>query len=156
MNLGELFTKDVVTAAPSEAISEVADKMAKRHVGTVVITDKQTPVGIVTDRDIALAVAARSVSRKDPVSRIMTFPVTTINHKEGILSATRLMRADATRRLPIVDDERRVIGLVSVDDLLVLLGIEIGNLTEAIAPEVEAAVVHRRRPAAAAVYNSGE
>jgi CBS domain-containing protein len=144
MNLGELFTKDVVTAAPSEAISEVADKMAKRHVGTVVITDKQTLVGIVTDRDIALAVAARSVSRRDPVSRIMTFPVTTISHKEGILTATRLMRADASRRLPIVDDERRVIGLVSVDDLFILLGIEIGNLTGAIAPEVEAAVVHRK------------
>jgi len=152
MNLGELFTKEVVTAAPSDPISEVAEKMAKRHVGTVVITDEQqTPVGIITDRDIALAVAARSVPRRDPISRIMTFPVTTISHKEGILRATRLMRADATRRLPIVDDERRVIGLVSVDDLLVLLGIEISNLTEAIAPEVEAAVVHRRKPAAAVV-----
>jgi CBS domain-containing protein len=144
MNLGELFTKDVVTASQSESISEVAEKMAKRHVGAVVITDKQIPVGIVTDRDIALAVAARSVSRRDPVSRIMTFPVTTISHKEGILTATRLMRADSSRRLPIVDDQRRVIGLVSVDDLLVLLGIEIGNLTEAITPEVEAAVVHRK------------
>ena len=149
MNLGELFTKEVVTAAPSDPIWQVADKMAKRHVGTVVITEQQTPVGIVTDRDIALAVAAISVSRKDPISRIMTFPVTTISHKEGILGATRLMRADATRRLPIVDDERRVIGLVSVDDLLVLLGIEISNLTEAIAPEVEAAVVHRRSVTAA-------
>jgi len=149
MNIGELFAKQVVTAAPSESIADVADKMAKRHVGTVVITERQTPVGIVTDRDVALAVAARSVSRRDPVSQIMTFPVTTISHKESILRATRLMRADATRRLPIVDDERRLIGLVSVDDLLVLLGIEIGNLSEAIAPEVEAAVVHRKSVAAA-------
>ena len=151
MNLGELFTKEVVTADPSDSIAEVAEKMAKRHVGTVVITEGEKPVGIITDRDVALAVGARGVARKDPISRIMTFPVTTISHKEGILTATRLMRADSTRRLPIVDDARRVIGLVSVDDLLVLLGVEIGNLSEAIAPEVEAAVVHRRRPAAASV-----
>jgi len=149
MNIGELFSKEVVTAAASDPIAQVADKMARRHVGTVVITERQTPVGIVTDRDIAMAVAARSVSRNDPISQIMSHPVTTISHKEGILSATRLMRADAARRLPIVDDERRLIGLVSVDDLLVLLGIEIGNLTEAIAPEVEAAVVHRRSVTAA-------
>ena len=101
MNLGELFTKQVVTAAPADSIAEVAEKMAKRHVGTVVITDQEKPVGIATDRDVALAVAARSVPRRDPISRIMTFPVRTISHKEGILTATRLMRADSTRRLPI-------------------------------------------------------
>jgi CBS domain-containing protein len=150
MTLGELFGKKVVTAAPSDAISEVADSMAHHHVGAVVIVESTAPVGIVTDRDIALALGARGVSRREPVRRIMTSPVTTISHKEGILAATRLMRAEVTRRLPIVDDDRRVIGLVSVDDLLVLLGVEIGNVTEAVAPEVEAADGDRRKVAATA------
>jgi CBS domain-containing protein len=150
MTLGELFGKKVVTAAPSDPISEVADSMARHHVGAVVVVKNQIPIGIVTDRDVALALGARGTSRSESVVSIMTSPVTTISHKEGILAATRLMRAEVTRRLPIVDDARRVIGLVSVDDLLVLLGVEIGNITEAVAPEVEAADGDRRKIAATA------
>jgi CBS domain-containing protein len=145
MTLGELFGKKVVSAAPSDPISEVAESMGRHHVGAVVIVKNEIPVGIVTDRDIALALGARGTPRAESVAFIMTSPVTTISHKEGILAATRLMRAEVTRRLPIVDDDRRVIGLVSVDDLLVLLGIEIGNVTEAIAPEVDAADGDRLR-----------
>jgi CBS domain-containing protein len=151
MTLGELFGKEVVTAAPSDPIADVANDMARRHVGAVVVVEDQVPVGIVTDRDIALAVAGRCISRREPIRHIMTSPVTTINQKQGILAATRLIRDNVARRLPIVDDQRKVVGLVSVDDLMVLLGIEISNLTNAIAPEVEAANVRRSKVAVGAV-----
>jgi CBS domain-containing protein len=148
MTLGQLFTKKVVIAAPTDSISDVAAAMARRHVGAVVIIDNEALVGIVTDRDVALALGARGISRKDPIRQIMSSPVATISENEGILAATRLMRNEVTRRLPIVSEAGRVVGLVSVDDLFVLLGIELGNLTEAIAPEVEAANA-KRTPLAA-------
>ena len=83
MTLGQLFAKKVVTAAPSDSIADVALSMARRHVGTVVVIDNETLVGIVTDRDVALALGARGISRKDPVRQIMSSPVTTISHKEA-------------------------------------------------------------------------
>jgi CBS domain-containing protein len=139
MTLVKLFRKKVITAAPTDSIADVAASMAKHHVGAVVIIDNEALVGIVTDRDVALALGARNVSRKAAVREIMTSPVATINQGEGILTATRMMRNDVARRLPIVNDAGRVVGIVSADDLFVLLGTELGNLTQAIAPEVDAA-----------------
>jgi CBS domain-containing protein len=63
----------------------------------------------------------------------------TIRSDANIFNATELMRKHATRRLPVVDQQDHLVGLVSADDLLLRLGREINNLVEAIAPEVEAA-----------------
>ena len=138
MTLGSIFRKPVVTAVPSQTLAEIAKAMAHRHVGTVVIVESGRPVGIVTDRDIALALGARGLALNDPVRHVMTSPVVTIEQDEGIMAATRMMRENAARRLPVVDTYGRVVGLVSADDLLVILGRELQNVADAIVPEVEA------------------
>lgn len=137
--LTKLFSKNVVTASPADTIEGVGRRMARSHVGTVVIVDGQKPVGIITDRDVAVALTTERASLSDPVRQIMSAPVITINWREGILDASQRMRDKAIRRLPIVNDRGKLVGLVSLDDLLVLFGREGFNLAAAITPEVAAA-----------------
>src|SRR5262245_35601260 len=95
-----LATKPV-TAGPTETLSSVALRMRDHNVGAVVIVEGQKPVGIVTDRDLALALGAQDVSPQDPVERVMTTPVRTIPDGAGIFAATQCMRDAGVRRLPI-------------------------------------------------------
>jgi CBS domain-containing protein len=139
MRLDSAFPKRVVTADPDCVLSQVAGLMEEHGVGTVVITERDRPVGIVTDRDLALELGTGRCVRSEPVRVVMSSPVATIGCHEGILAATRRLNENAVRRLPIVDDDGRLVGLVSLDDLLALLGWEIGNLSAGVAREVVAA-----------------
>jgi CBS domain-containing protein len=139
MTIGKMFRKQVTTAAPEDTLGQIGDMMADRHVGTVVILEHGKVAGIVTDRDLAVALTARGLTRRDAVRAAMSSPAVTIRSDANIFNATELMRKHAARRLPVVDQQDHLVGLVSADDLLLRLGREINNLVEAIAPEVEAA-----------------
>jgi CBS domain-containing protein len=89
--LQSMSTKSVATVRPNETIERAAELMAQHRVGAIVVTEQQRPVGIVTDRDIALALAIHHSSRKDAVQDIMTCPVTTVCQNEGIFDVTRQM-----------------------------------------------------------------
>ena len=138
MRLDMAFAKDVVIANPETRLGDVAALMEEKGVGTVVITERERPVGIVTDRDLAIELGSGRVVRSEPVRVIMSARVATIGCHEGIVSATRRMNENAVRRLPIVDDDGRLVGLVSMDELLVLLGREIGNLAAGLGQVVKA------------------
>jgi CBS domain-containing protein len=98
----------------------------------------QKPVGIVTDRDLALALGADGVNPQAPVESVMTKPVRTIPDGAGIFAATQCMRDAGVRRLPVVDKEGRLAGIVTFDDLIRLLGRELYNLSEGVRREIEA------------------
>jgi CBS domain-containing protein len=136
MQLDSIFPKRVVTAGPDAQLYEIAQLMEQHGVGTVVITRDERPVGIVTDRDLALELGTGRFVRSEPVRAIMSEAITTIGRHEGILGATRRLCNSAVRRLPIVDDDGRLVGLVSLDDLFILLGHEIGNLAAAVGQEL--------------------
>ncbi|HLN30140.1 MAG TPA: CBS domain-containing protein [Gemmataceae bacterium] len=137
MKLNEIFTRDVVTAGPEETLAAVAAKMAEHNVGTVVVVENRRPVGIITDRDLALALGAQGVSPQAQAQKVMTRHVLAIPEDMGIYSATKFMREREVRRLPIVDREDRLVGIVTLDDLLRFLGRELYNLAEGIKHEVE-------------------
>src|SRR5579885_1476693 len=118
MYLKDIFTRNVVTAGPDATLSTVAHKMEDHHVGTVVIVEQGHPVGIVTDRDLALALGAHGISPQAEVRQVMSHHVLAIPDDASIYTATRFMREREVRRLPIVDREDRVVGIVSMDDLL--------------------------------------
>jgi CBS domain-containing protein len=139
MRVGSVFAKRVVTAGPDSHIHRVAELMEEEGVGAVVITEHRRPVAIVTDRDLALALGRGRANRSDPVRNVMTSPVDTIGHGEGIFSATQHMREHGLRRLPIVDDAGELAGMVTLDDLVVLLGQELGNLGVGVGREMVAA-----------------
>jgi signal-transduction protein with cAMP-binding, CBS, and nucleotidyltransferase domain len=104
----------------------------------VVIVNGQIPVGIVTDRDLALTLAVEAISPEVQVEQVMTAPVRTIPNGAGIFAATQCMRDAGVRRLPIVDDNGNLVGVVSLDDLMSLLGRELHNLADGVRHEVEA------------------
>jgi CBS domain-containing protein len=132
------FTKAVVTVGPQSPLSKAAQLMDEHNVGAIVVAEQGRPVGIVTDRDLALAVCAKGLSRDEHVQQDMTCPVTTIKQSDGVFKATQHMMEASVRRLPVVDDSGRLVGLVSLDDLLLLLSGELQNMAEGVRPEMAA------------------
>lgn len=123
------FENRVITAALDETAVDVAMKMRESRVGCVVVTRSSRPIGIVTDRDLALRVVAEG---KDPhltkVADIVTYDATTIPRDAGIETAVHTMRECGVRRLPIVDKDGVVTGIVTADDLTILLAQELSDL----------------------------
>lgn len=136
MKLCDIFSKDVVTALPDEPLSAIARKMQEYNVGDVVVIEDRRPVGIITDRDLALALGCQDMSRRTPVEEVMTRHVVAVPEDMGVFTATRFIREAGVRRLPIVDRHDRVVGMVTLDDLLLYLGREMSNLAIGIENEV--------------------
>ena len=138
MNLGEQFRSAVVTALPTDSIRYVAGLMRDQSVGAVVVVDgaqeKKKVVGIVTDRDVAMRVAAGNVSTEAPVREIMTAKVITIWEDQGLFNATQYFLGHKIRRLPVIDRSNHLVGLVTFDDVLALLARELLNVAQAVAP----------------------
>lgn len=119
----------MATAQLTEKVQEVAEKMRQQHVGAIVITgDGGRPTGILTDRDIVCRVIAE---RRDPaataVREVMTRDPLVARVDQLIEQAALIMRQEGVRRLPIVDAEGRLVGLLALDDLLVMLSAELSQ-----------------------------
>jgi len=136
MSLGTLLTRKAVTVEPMESLSKAARLMEQENVGAVVVVELDRPVGILTDRDLALAICLHGATSHDRIQTRMTCPVDTIRDDEGVYNATQKMMELAVRRLPVVDEFGRLVGIVSLDDLLGLLSRELRNLAEGVRAEV--------------------
>jgi CBS domain-containing protein len=136
IKLSDLFSKPVITAAPGHPLTAVARQMDEHNVGAVVVVEGGRPVGIVTDRDLALALGARGVGAQTPVEQVMTSEPQTIPAGASVLTATRYLREWQVRRLPMVDNDGRLVGIVCLDDLLRYLARELSNLAEGIRDEM--------------------
>jgi CBS domain-containing protein len=99
----------------------VAELMRDRGVGSVVIVDGDRPCALITDRDLAVAVAANGVERSDQVDSHATRPLVTGRAEMDLEEAAALMVQHRVRRLPIVE-EGSLIGIVTLDDLAVRAG----------------------------------
>ncbi len=136
MKINEICHKPVIVAAPTDSLATLAKLMHEHNVGAVVVLQEERPVGILTDRDLALAVGAQGASLQTPVAKIMTRKVLAIPEDTDVFSASRYILECGVRRLPVVDRTDRVVGMVSLDDLLRLLGRELFNLAEGIKREM--------------------
>ena len=136
MNLGELFRSDVVTVSPDDSISTAVREMHDKNVGAVVVVRERAVVGIVTDRDVAVALAHHDAAPTTPVSEIMTRDVITIWEDQGVFNATQYMQGHHLRRLPVINRDNELVGMVTLDDVVALLGQELRNLGTAIAPSL--------------------
>jgi CBS domain-containing protein len=141
MSLAKMLTRKAVSAQTQDSLADVARLMKTENVGAVVITEKTRPVGIVTDRDLAFAVCTGGCSPEDEIQSVMTCPVETIQGDEGVYNATQKMMDLAVRRLPVVNYMGALIGLVSLDDLLLLLSRELHQLAEGIHAETQGAPI---------------
>lgn len=139
MALGKMLTRKAITAGAHDSLADAGRLLEKENVGAIVIVEGERPVGIVTDRDLALAVCVRGMSPQDSLQNVMTCPVATISQDEGVYTATQQLMEQAVRRLPVVDGNGNLVGLVSLDDLLLLLSRELHNMAEGIKAEVAVA-----------------
>jgi CBS domain-containing protein len=112
----EVMTESVVTAAPEDSVRQVAEIMRERNVGSVVLVERDRPIGFVTDRDLALSVLADGRDPSDRVADHASAPVITAEPGMDVEAAAELMVRHAVRRLVIVDAER-LTGIVTLDDL---------------------------------------
>jgi CBS domain-containing protein len=115
-----------VTTEADVSVREVAQTMERERVGTVIVTESANPVGILTDRDIALNVLigrldAEAVRARD----LMQTPLVTIPEQTSLGSAARVLRMHAARRLPVVDERGRPVGVIGAEDLVGVLSREL-------------------------------
>jgi len=137
MKMTSLFAKPVKTVGPHTPLKTAAKLMRKHNVGARVVTEQDRPTGIVTDRDIALSLCERNLTPDAPVQAVMTVPVETLRQEEGVYGAVRKMMELGLRRLPVVDEMGWLVGLVSLDDLLLMLSRALNQLAEGIHPAPE-------------------
>jgi CBS domain-containing protein len=117
--VGEIMTKEVVTATTEDEVADLAKRMAHGKISCIVITSGRKPVGIVSERDVVRAVADRPGMLVGMKARdMMSSPVVTLSAATGVEEARRLMIERHFRRFPIVNDEGHLIGLITQTDIL--------------------------------------
>ena len=121
MEIHEVMTASVVTADPATPVREVAALMRERNVGSVVLVRNGAPVGIVTDRDLAVSVLADGRSGEDHALDHASAPVVTGSPDMDLTAACELLVQHGIRRLPIVDGDH-LTGIVTLDDLAARTG----------------------------------
>lgn len=149
MPIGEICNREVVVAQAKDSVLEAAKLMRQHHVGDVLVVEerdgKRVPVGIVTDRDLVVEVIAPEL---DPdaitVGDIMVFEFATVKESTGVFEAIQYMRSKGIRRLPVVDESGGLVGIVTLDDLLVLLAEELDALAKLVAREQQKEASSRR------------
>lgn len=140
MPIGEICNREVVIAERSLPITAATQLMRAHHVGDIVVVEERAgrrhPVGIVTDRDIVVEVVAAGVNPDAlKLGDIMGVEVATVRESEGLFEALRYMRNRGVRRMPVVDHEGGLVGILTLDDLLSLLAEEMMELAKLVSHE---------------------
>lgn len=135
--LGSLATPVVVAATPDTTATRAAQMMRQHHVGSLVVVDPQSdsgcPVGLVTDRDLVLTVMAAELDATlFTVGDVMTTELVTAPASADLLDAVGLMRRHCVRRLIVLDEAGRVVGMATMEDLLDAVSREVGELAKAL------------------------
>jgi CBS domain-containing protein len=126
MQVGDYCNREVVVVDTTSSVSEAARVMREYHVGDVVVVERkygrQFPTGILTDRDIALEfVAVGTDPETISVGDAMSFELLKVNQDDDLMHVIEMMRDKGVRRVPVVDADEALIGILSVDDVLDLL-----------------------------------
>ncbi len=127
--------KAPVTASAERTIREVAGLMDQEAVGAVVVTEGDRPVGIVTDRDLAVRALARGVPGDARIDAVMSTDLVTMGATVDVREALRIFEGRTFRRLPLVD-AGHMVGILTLDDLLINEVGDLGRLTRVVTGQV--------------------
>ena len=117
MKIKDVMTDDVVVAAPDQTIADAARMMARCDAGALPVGQEDRLVGMITDRDIALRAVARDLPPDTPVRECMSKEVLYCFQDEDVEHVAENMGEQKVRRLPVLDREKRLVGIVSIGDL---------------------------------------
>ena len=135
MTVGHFCNREVVITGRESTIFEVAQLMRLHHVGDVVIVDDReegrVPVGIITDRDLVVELLADGVDL-DAVTAgdVMSYELVTARTDDSIWETLKRMRGQGVRRIPVINDQGGLEGILSLDDILELLADELSMLAK--------------------------
>jgi CBS domain-containing protein len=118
----ESLAVDVETARKDTPLRELARRMLDEELGDLVIAEDDRPVGIVTDRDIALAVAREHDLDALTAADVMTPDPVTIHRDATAVDLPATMAEGRVRRIPVVDDDGRLVGIATLDDVVATVG----------------------------------
>lgn len=143
MSVERIYVREVDTADEDESAQVAAQRMHARNVGSLVVVNRACePVGIITDRDLTVRVVADGLDAAlTRISEVMTRRPKTILEETPIEEALRVMRAGSFRRLPVVCSSGKVVGVITLDDILELLGREFRDVHELLHQETPDALV---------------
>lgn len=138
MPIQDLVREDVVTSSRDASITELAQLLRDEGVGSVIVTEGETPVGIVTDRDLATRVLAEA---EDPdgltAADVMSTDLCVASPNAGFYEAAEVMAENGVRRLPVCTEDDELAGIITADDLTELLADEQQQM---------AAIIRAQRP----------
>ena len=117
MKVSEVMTRDVVVANPKQSICDAAKLMAESDTGALPVGENDRLVGVITDRDIAVRAVAKRLPPDTPVRDVMSQEVLYCFEDEEVEHVARNMADQQIRRLPVLNRDKRLIGIVSIGDL---------------------------------------
>ena len=124
MKVAELMTRDVAVCGPNDSMNRAVQLMWERDCGCVPVLDADRRVlGMITDRDVCMASYTRGVPLSaSPVAQAMSRRVYACTPNDDVHTALEKMAERQLHRLPVLDDERRLVGLLSLADVLQAVG----------------------------------
>ncbi|PSP27088.1 signal transduction protein [Halobacteriales archaeon QH_2_65_14] len=132
MAIIDIARTNVVTVAPDRPVADVVRTMHGETVSSVVVVEDDEPPGLVTDRDLAMAVLDEDFDAdRTPVSEFLDDEVVTIEADAGVYDLVELLSENSIRRVPVVQDGE-LAGIISLSDVVVLLGMELQHVANAI------------------------
>ena len=122
----DIMTKAVVSVDVATTVSDAAKIMEEKEIGAIVVTENNTPVGIITDRDFAIKVVVHAYDPTSPVRMIMSSPLYSTSPDESVRMIADFMYTRGIRKLPVIDNDK-VIGIVTATDLVRQLAVCTGD-----------------------------
>jgi len=150
MKIRDFCSKKVITVAAAASLREASNLMRAQHTGALIAVEtkdgEERPVGILTDRDIVIAVLGQPGALPDGVRvcDIMSAQLAVAREDDGVFEASRTMREHGVRRLPVVSGDGALRGMVTFDDILSVVSTEMGNLAAALKRGTEREALQQR------------
>ncbi len=135
MTVGEYCNRDVVIVSKTDTIQKTISLMRSEHVGTVVVVEKTNdniiPVGMLTDRDIVIEILAEDIRLESVnVGDVMSLDLVVVNEAIDLMDAIKVMRIRGVKRIPIVNNDGGLVGILAVDDVFELLAEQMMDLAK--------------------------
>ena len=117
MKVSEVMTRDVQTIRPDDPVQQAASFMLSADAGSIPVTDGERLIGMITDRDIAVRGIAKGYGPDTPVRELMTDDVICVREDDNVEDIASKMSEAQVRRLPVIDSNERLCGIISLGDL---------------------------------------
>lgn len=140
MTVGEYCNRETVIVEKGASLVEAARLMRDYHVGDLIVVEKSAagpkPIGLLTDRDIVVELIAEGIDLKAvTIGDVMSFDLHTAWEGDSLGDALKHMRDKGVRRIPVIDRDGLLVGIMTVDDIIEVMAEQLGDVVKLISHE---------------------